>query len=40
MLRVPASQSSHSLRLEKSPADIGPYFTVDIGTFAWYKARI
>jgi hypothetical protein len=21
-------------------ADIGPYFTVDIGTFAWYKAGI
>jgi hypothetical protein len=25
---------------KKTPADIGPYFTVDISTFAWYKAGV
>jgi hypothetical protein len=38
--RLPAPEPIRSLRLEKTPADIGPYFTVDIGTFGWYKARI
>lgn len=31
---------SDVLRVKKILADIGPYFTVDIGTFAWYKAVI
>jgi hypothetical protein len=27
-------------RLEKSAADVGLNFTVDIGTFDWYEAHI
>jgi hypothetical protein len=39
-MRLPAPEPIHSPRLEKSLADIDPYLTVDIGTFAWYKAGI
>jgi hypothetical protein len=39
-LERPRAGRIHSPRLEKSAAYIGPYLTVDIGTFAWYKAGI
>jgi hypothetical protein len=39
-MRLPAPEPIHSRRLEKSLADIAPYLTVDIGTFAWYKVGI
>jgi hypothetical protein len=40
LLRLPAPEPFRSLRLEKTLADIGHYFAVDIGTFGWYKAGI
>ena len=40
LLRLLAPERIDEPRLEKSAADIGAYFTVDIGTFAWYKAGI